>query len=88
MPGRSKDLVPNMRILSLAFLAVLMPGLALAQAPGGGTSGANPLDRCRDNYQHCVRACTGADMQNCMMQCDTSRAQCVQNPSGQRPPRR
>ena len=74
------------RSLSLlgALLGALLPGPALAQAPGA----MSPVQRCEQNYQSCVRACFGAAAQNCMAGCSATRAHCIQNPSTATQPRR
>ncbi len=70
--------------LVLALLGALLPGLASAQT---GTT-PTPSQRCEQNHQTCVRACTGLDMQTCMNNCAAARAQCIQNPSSATQPRR
>jgi hypothetical protein len=72
--------------LVLAFLgALLLPGFALAQS---SQSNLTPVQRCEQNHQSCVRACTGVDSQTCMTNCAAVRAHCIQNPSTATQPRR
>jgi hypothetical protein len=73
-----------MRLLPLALLGALLPGFASAQTGGALT----PIQRCEQNHQSCVRACTGADAQSCMTNCAATRAHCIQNPSTATQPRR
>ena len=72
-----------MRLLPLAFLGALLPGLASAQ-----TAAMSPTQRCEQNSQSCVRACFGAAAQSCMADCTATRAHCIQNPSTATQPRR
>ena len=74
----------EMRLLSLALLGALLPGLAPAQT----ASSMSPVQRCEQNHQSCVRACFGGDAQSCMATCSATRAHCIQNPSTATQPRR
>ena len=78
-----------MRSFVVALLAVpLLPGLASAQTGGQTGGGLTPIQRCEQNYQTCVRACSGPDSSRCMSGCAETRAYCIQNPSTALPPRR
>ena len=44
--------------------------------------------RCEQNYQTCVRGCSGVGAQGCMSDCAAVRAHCIQNPSTATQPRR
>ena len=83
MESLQKRFGAEMRLLPLALLGALLPGLALAQ-----TAAMSPIQRCEQNNQSCVRACFGADAQSCMATCSAARAHCVQNPSTAIQPRR
>ena len=74
----------TMRLLPLALLGALLPGFAAAQT----TAAMSLIQRCEQMSQSCIRACTGADAQSCMLGCATSRAHCIQNPSTATQPRR
>ena len=69
--------------LVLALLGALLPGLASAQ-----TTTLTPIQRCEQDHQSCIRACTGPDAQTCMTTCAATRAHCIQNPSTATQPRR
>ena len=69
--------------LVLALLGALLPGLASAH-----TTTLTPIQRCEQNDQSCIRACTGPDAQTCMTTCAAMRAHCIQNPSSATQPRR
>jgi hypothetical protein len=71
--------------LVLALCGALLPGLALAQT---STTPMTGTARCEQNYQTCVRGCSGVEAQGCMSDCAAVRAHCIQNPSTATQPRR